>query len=170
MLRKNRTLDNLKSICRIFADDTKVINSVNNSTILQNDINKLINWTQVWDLHFNISKCKVMHMGRTNVNNDYTMTNCTGETQTISDCTEEKDLGVLFDNRLSFESHIQQVINKANKVLGIMKRTFTNMDSDIFLRLYKTMVKTASRVCKCHLVSTFKETISRPGTCSKTGY
>ena len=44
-----------------------------------------------------------MHMGHTNVNNDYAMTNCTGETQTISDCTEEKDLGVLFDNRLSFE-------------------------------------------------------------------
>ena len=137
----NDITDNLESICRIFADDTKVINSVNKSDVLQNDINKLINWTKVWDLHFNISKCKIMHVGRNNINKDYNMTDFNGVNNVISDCTEEKDLGVIFDHRLSFDSHIQAVVNKANKVLGIMKRTFTHMDSDIFLRLYKTMVR-----------------------------
>ena len=64
-----------------------------------------------------------------------------GINKDISTCTQEKDLGVIFDQHLSFETHIQAAINKANKVLGIIKRTFTHMDSDTFLRLYKTMVR-----------------------------
>ena len=37
----------------------------------------------------------------------------------------EKDLGVIFDKDLSFHTHIQQSINKANQMIGLIKRTFT---------------------------------------------
>ena len=137
----NDISDGIESVCRVFADDTKVFNSVHNAQILQNDINKLVTWTKLWELHFNIDKCKVMHLGRSNNNFDYTMVDCTDTNKTISACTEEKDLGVLFDQQLSFKNHIQMAIKKANKILGIIKRTFTHMDSDTFLRLYKTMVR-----------------------------
>ena len=137
----NDISDNIQSLCHIFADDTKIFNTVNNQNVLQADINRLVEWTEVWDLHFNNDKCKVMHLGRNNVNNRYFMTDGNGINKDISTCTQEKDLGVIFDQHLSFETHIQTAINKANKVLGIIKRTFTHMDSDTFLRLYKTMVR-----------------------------
>ena len=35
-----------------------------------------------------------------------------------------KDIGVQFDNKLTFEGHIHQKINKAYSVLGIIKRNF----------------------------------------------
>jgi hypothetical protein len=45
---------------------------------------------------------------------------------------EEKDLGVTFDNSLSFGPHIQRVVSKANQMLGIIKRLCTFMDKDTF--------------------------------------
>jgi len=38
------------------------------------------------------------------------------------------DLGVTFDNNLSFKDHISQNINKAYSILGIIKRNFIYMD------------------------------------------
>ena len=37
--------------------------------------------------------------------------------------TEEKDLGVLVDYKLSWEKHVNSVVAKANKLLGLLKRT-----------------------------------------------
>ena len=38
------------------------------------------------------------------------------------------DLGVTFDNNLSFKDHMSQKINKAYSILGIIKRNFIYMD------------------------------------------
>jgi hypothetical protein len=49
-----------------FADDLQLI-SVNNSEdqhqILQDNFDSIFEWTQQWQLHLNIKKCKVMHFG-----------------------------------------------------------------------------------------------------------
>ena len=58
------------------------------------------------------------------------------ETETISiiKCSEEKDLalGVIFDENLLFDSHIQS-INKSNQMIGIIRRTFTYIYTEYFL-------------------------------------
>ena len=58
-------------------------------------------------------------------------------------CEEEKDLGVIFYKYLLFEAHnhIQNSINKANSMIGIIRRTFTFIDGDSFTNLYKSLVK-----------------------------
>ena len=55
--------------------------------------------------------------------------------------TRKKDLGVTFDNGFSFDVHIQSCINKANKMIGIIKRTFTFLDKGIFSDLYEALVR-----------------------------
>jgi len=50
------------------------------------------------------------------------------------------DLGVRFDNNLTFRDHISEIINKAYSVLGIIKRNFIYMDDRTFTVLYKSMV------------------------------
>ena len=53
-----------------FADDTKDFGSINHaddSIKLQEDLNKLFNWSQDWQMKFNVDKCKVMHLGRKNL-------------------------------------------------------------------------------------------------------
>ena len=66
-----------------------------------------------------------MHMGSEKEEADYKMMVNEDEYWSIANCNEEKDLGVIFDKSFSFHVHIQSRINKANKMIGIIKRTFT---------------------------------------------
>ena len=55
--------------------------------------------------------------------------------------TKEKDLGIWFQNTLKFEEHINYVVNRANRLVGLIKRTFKSLDRDSFLTLYKSLVR-----------------------------
>ena len=50
-------------------------------------------------------------------------------------------MGVIFDGKLSFDAHIQNCISKANRILGIIKRSFSYLDKELFLLIYKSMVR-----------------------------
>ena len=132
--------EGLKNICKIFADDTKVYGSSKESKSIQEDIDKLQEWSLKWNLYFNVDKCKVMHIGKNNPETKYTMKKGDSLSDIIT-CEEEKDLGVTFDRYLNFNKHIEQAIGKANKMLGLIKRTFSYLNKDIFLKLYKSLVR-----------------------------
>ena len=50
---------------------------------------------------------------------------------------EIKDLGVLFDSKLKFNAHINEKVNKAFSVLGVINRNFKFMESNTFIMLYE---------------------------------
>ena len=60
---------------------------------------------------------------------------------------EEKDLGVLVDNKLEFGNHIRAITNKANRMLGMIKTGFTCMDKEIFMHLYPVLVRPLLEYC-----------------------
>ena len=130
----------LKSSCYIFADDTKIFNDAHKKETIQEDIYKLQQWSETWDLFFNVSKCHVMHMGSSNPHHDYFM-KISDNVQKIDECKEEKDLGVTFDPMLKFDSHIHKIVAKANRMLGIIKRSFMSLNKDCFMKLYKAFVR-----------------------------
>lgn len=53
----------------------------------------------------------------------------------------EKDLGVIFQQDLKFDQHISYTVNKANRILGLVKRTFSYIDKVSFLCLYKSLIR-----------------------------
>ncbi len=53
----------------------------------------------------------------------------------------EKDIGVHIDNKLKFDTHINFKINKANRMMGIIRRTFDYMDKSMFCQLFKALVR-----------------------------
>ena len=60
----------VQHFCKLFADDTKLININNNSTdqeTLQEDVDILVDWSKTWQMEFNESKCKVMNIIRSNL-------------------------------------------------------------------------------------------------------
>ena len=133
--------DELHSICKIFADDTKIYNSTEKSETIQNDIDKLINWSERWNLYFNDSKCKVMHLGKKNPNCAYKISHNENDKHTLETCREERDLGVVFDSELKFDKHINSAINKGNRMLGLIKRSFTGLENQVLVKLYKSLVR-----------------------------
>ena len=54
--------------------------------------------------------------------------------------SEERDLGVLVDDRLEFDKHIMGVVNRVNRMLGMIKIGFTCLDEEIFMNLYPVLV------------------------------
>jgi hypothetical protein len=54
----------------------------------------------------------------------------------IANTMEEKDLGIIIDNKLNFQNHINKQVNKANQQLGLINRSFRYMDKDMFLQLF----------------------------------
>ena len=42
---------------------------------LNEDINKLVEWANKWQMSFNVDKCSVMHIGHNNMQINYNMSN-----------------------------------------------------------------------------------------------
>ena len=54
----------VQSCCNVFVDGTKIYDSACNCTKIEEDIYKVQEWPDMWNLYFNVTKCKVMHKGR----------------------------------------------------------------------------------------------------------
>ena len=122
----------------LFADDTKVfrhIKSTEDEEILQNDIDNLLRWSNTWLLRFHPDKCVSMSFG-SKPSKTYSMGN---QKLNISRC--EKDLGVHIDDQLKFDKHITNMVNKANKIMAITRKTFEYLDSEVFCYIYKGLVR-----------------------------
>ena len=53
---------------------TKIFDTACHCTKIQEDIYRLQEWSNVWNLYFNVTKCQVMHLGRKKEETDYKMT------------------------------------------------------------------------------------------------
>jgi len=51
------------------------------------------------------------------------------------------DLGVLFDGRLKFHNHTTEITAKANRMLGMIKRSFEYLDSSMVTKLFTALVR-----------------------------
>ena len=49
----------------------------------------------------------------------------------ITKTSQEKDLGVIIEDNLKFSAHISNKINKANQIMGLIRRSFTYLDQTI---------------------------------------
>ena len=147
----NDLSDGINSNIRLFADDAKCWQSIGQASdtlLLQETIHVLETWSNVWQLKFNHGKCHVMHHGRNNPQHPYQMYLHGGNEQleNIDTTDEEKDLGVFFCPNLNFTHHVHKVAAKANKMIGLIKRSFVNLSKDVFVLLYKTLVRPHFRV------------------------
>ena len=81
-----------------------------------------------------------MHLGRNNPKHVYNMRDNDGAYQHLEETEVEKDLGVYVDNILSFHQHVNTAVNKATRVLGVIKRTFTSHHQEAIHHLSKTYI------------------------------
>ena len=61
---------------------------------------------------------------------------------TLKQVIQEKDIGVIVDKQLKFESHVYEKINKTNSLIGLICRSFIYMDENMFKKLFKSLVHT----------------------------
>ena len=81
-----------------FADNTKLCHRARNPDDVmeeQEDINKLVECTNKWQISFNVDKCSVMHIGHNNMQSNYNMSN-----QQLLTTDQQRDLGIIITKDL----------------------------------------------------------------------
>ena len=87
-------------------------------------------------IQFNQDKCSVIHLGRNNPENKYSLYN-----KEIKNSVKERDLGVIVDKTLKFSEQCNKAANSANMTLGMIKRNVVSRDKDIIVNSYKALVR-----------------------------
>ena len=111
-----------------------VVQTKNDIDRLQNDLLNLGKWSQDWLMLFNVDKCKVMHIGLNNNKANYEMNG-----KYLEEVTEERDLGVVLQTDLKCSKQCLEAVSTANRVLGMIRRSFSVRDRNVILQLYKSL-------------------------------
>ena len=127
------------TIIKKFAEDTKaghVVVEDDDRAVLQKALDNLHKWAMEWGMSFNVSKYKVMHIGRRNPQFEYSLNGIK-----LEPIEEEKDIGVLIHSSLKPTKQCREAAKKANGVLTQIFKSFHYGDKKTFLQLYKTYVR-----------------------------
>lgn len=131
-----------------YADDLKIFNqidTVDDCVSLQASICAVSQWCIINKLDLNISKCSVVSYSRlkNTIVFDYSING-----SILSRLSNVRDLGVVFDEKLSFISHIEQVVACASRMLGFILRNSKHFSNVSTIKLlYYSYVRSRLEYC-----------------------
>ena len=103
---------------------------------------KISDWALQWKVKFNPDPNKqsqeVHFSNRTNKDSSLSITFNNIKVETIS---SQKHLGLILDERLNFDEHLESKINKCYKVIGFLERLSNKLPRDALLLIYKSFVR-----------------------------
>ena len=101
----------------------------------------MVKWSEKWQMLFNFRKCKCIHIGHGNMDEEYKMGGAV-----LGRTTQEKDLGVTFSANMNVSEQCGIAASKGNKILGLI-RTTTYKEKQVMVPLYKAIVRQHLEYC-----------------------
>ena len=127
------------------ADDTKLFRKtkgIGDKEKLEDDNDKLIKWSEKWQMLFNLGKCKCLHTGPRNTGMNYEM----GGT-ILSKTVKEKYLGVSMKANMKVSDQCRIAPSQGNQVIGMIRRNITYKENSLIVPLYKAIVRPHLEYC-----------------------
>lgn len=145
----NDIIDNLEGVhALLYADDIKIFKTINNFSdceALQNNLELLNEWCISNRLPLNLKKCNVMSFTRRTsmITYPYGIDDCILERQTTFN-----DLGVTFDQKLTFNFHVNNIVSSVYKTLGFIIRNSKDFsDTKTLCLLFNTFIRSKLEYC-----------------------
>ena len=88
-------------------------------TTLQHTLNNIYNWSNLWQLQISYKKCNAMYIGNLECNTGLLLNG-----NVLPVMTEVKDLGIVVDDRLTFENHINEIVKRAFARANLIQKCF----------------------------------------------
>ncbi len=127
----NDVMEGVNSYMSLFADDAKLMRKVERTEdckALQGDLNVIWDWSDTWEMEFNIKKCGVLKFGHSCVMPvfSYKLGN-----EEIKAKSEEKDLGIIIIDKLSSEVHVRRKTGKTYNMVRNIRTAFNYLDEEM---------------------------------------
>ncbi|KFQ63554.1 hypothetical protein N334_13604, partial [Pelecanus crispus] len=106
------------------------------------DLDKLKKWAHVNIMRFNKAKHKVLHLGQGNTPYQYRLWD-----EGIENSPAEKELRVLVDKKLDMSQQCVIAAQKANRILGWIKRSVASRSREVILPLCSALVRPHLECC-----------------------
>src|SRR5664279_2358547 len=134
--------------CKLYADDLKFystrVKSPGDNSVIQVSLDKLIAWSQTWQLSISYKKCCVLHVNTTNQGCDYLL-----GTEQVAVVKYVKDLGIHIDSHLKFDSHITNIVARASTRANLIHKCFVSKDVLALNRAFVTYVRPLLEYTSC---------------------
>ena len=119
----NDIVDIVTSNIRLYADDVTLYitidDPIDSATAINDDLQLIENWSRQWLVTFNSSKTKSMRVSRKRSPAQHPHIIFRGST--LHDVSQQKHLGVILTSDLSWSSHINYIVSKSRKLIGVMR-------------------------------------------------
>ena len=119
----------------LFADDLKIF-STSPDSLVQDDINSLLDWSNLNGLQFHPTKCKVLNFGSHDESAQFLL-----GAEYLPFVNQIEDLGFIVSSSLSWKPHVESKLLKCNRIFGFLKRSIPiSVSSSRKLLLYKSLI------------------------------
>jgi hypothetical protein len=130
---------------KLFADDAKIYMAINNIVdhdVLQQGLNELLHWADIWQLQVSVPKCSVLHLGNRNSCMTYDLNGVV-----MPGVKSIVDLGVTVDSNLRYKLHINNIVIKAHQRACLIMRCFKSRDPTLLFKAFCVYVRPLVEYC-----------------------
>ena len=142
----NDLSDGIISNVKLFADDTSIFSTIHDSNTsasnLNSDLQKISEWAFKWKMSFNpdpIKQAQEVIFSRKLIKPRHSLIKFNNIP--VQNASSQKHLGLIFDEKLNFESHLKEKCLKFNKGIGIIKKLQNTLPRQALLTIYKSFVR-----------------------------
>jgi hypothetical protein len=139
----NDITNNIESDIHLFADDTSLMDIIENHVMsyakLNRDLNRLSTWATKWMVTFNATKTVYLQVTRKLNPAPKPILRLNGVV--INEVETHKHLGLTFNTTLTWSDHINELVTKASRCIGLLKRIGRDVPRQCLEILYKSMIR-----------------------------